>query len=220
MPSQTFFNLPEEKRESILKIALDEFANHSYSSASISHIVAQAKIAKGSFYQYFQDKKELYLYLVELASQERISFLKQSDPPELHQGFFPYLRWLLGASARFDLTHPTLARVVNRALYGDLPLRNEAIRRTKTISLRYVQELVEQGIYQGDIHPQIDPHLAAFVISNTLSNELGSFILDRLEIDSYQLVQDDFDLDMRKVDHIFDQLIDVLQRGLENRSSE
>ena len=51
MPSQTFFNLSEEKREAIVKVALDEFSRFDYSSASISRIVRKTGIAKGSFYQ-------------------------------------------------------------------------------------------------------------------------------------------------------------------------
>ena len=216
MPTQTFFNLPKEKRQAIIKIAIEEFANHDYSNASISRVVAQAKIAKGSFYQYFQDKQELYLYLVELATQERISFLRGTEPPELKQGFFPYLRWLMGAGARFNLAHPSLSRVVNRALYGDLPFRDEAIKQTREISWNYIQELVQQGMKQGDINPDIDPDLAAFTI-NTLGNELGNFILHRIGVTPEQLVQDELNLDMRSVEQVFDELIQVLEHGLNNR---
>ena len=216
MPTQTFFNLPEEKRHAITKIAIEEFAAHNYSNASISRVVAQAKIAKGSFYQYFQDKQELYLYLVELATQERISFLRGTEPPELKQGFFPYLRWLMGASARFNLAHPALSRIVNRALYGDLPFRDEAIKQTRETSLQYIQELVNQGMKQGDINPDIDPNLAAFTI-NTLSNELGNFILNRIEVTPEQIVQDELNLDMQAIEQVFDELIQVLEHGLSNR---
>jgi hypothetical protein len=56
--SQTFSNLPEEKRQRILRIAIDEFADNDYDSASVSRIVARAGIAKGSFYQCFVDKDD------------------------------------------------------------------------------------------------------------------------------------------------------------------
>ena len=45
MPNQTFFNLPDAKREQILQIAIDEFAENDTDSASISRIVARAGIA-------------------------------------------------------------------------------------------------------------------------------------------------------------------------------
>jgi AcrR family transcriptional regulator len=40
MPKTTFFNLPEEKRRLILDLAIEEFAERDYKSASISNIVA------------------------------------------------------------------------------------------------------------------------------------------------------------------------------------
>lgn len=92
MPNQTFFNLSDKKRQAIIEIAIAEFASHDYDSASITKIVKQAKIAKGSFYQYFEDKKELYLYLVDLASKKKLAFLQAAKSPESNMGFFPYLR--------------------------------------------------------------------------------------------------------------------------------
>ncbi|MEM6751778.1 MAG: TetR/AcrR family transcriptional regulator [Cyanobacteria bacterium P01_C01_bin.38] len=219
MPNQTFFNLPEKKRNKLTEVAIAEFATYDYTNASISRIVAEAKIAKGSFYQYFQDKKDLYLHLVELASQERITFLRSTDPPEPQKGFFRYLRWLLGASAQFDLTHPTLSRIVNGAAYSDLPFRDEAVKRTQDISLEYVKELVNQGIAQGDINSNISPDLAAFVVSTLLGNELGKFILGQMNIDPQELAKSEpLEVDMQLIDKVFDDLVGVLETGMSSHN--
>jgi AcrR family transcriptional regulator len=60
MPKPTFFNLPEAKRLLIIDTSLEEFASNTYDKASLSQIVLKAGIAKGSMYQYFNDKEELY----------------------------------------------------------------------------------------------------------------------------------------------------------------
>ena len=39
MPSKTFLNLPEEKRQKLLKAATDEFSNTSFFDASINKII-------------------------------------------------------------------------------------------------------------------------------------------------------------------------------------
>ncbi|MBV6623442.1 MAG: TetR/AcrR family transcriptional regulator [Rivularia sp. (in: Bacteria)] len=218
MPNKTFFNLPENKRKKLTEVAIAEFATYDYTNASISRIVAEAKIAKGSFYQYFQDKKDLYLHLVELASQERINFLRSTNPPEPQTGFFRYLRWLLGTSAQFDLTHPTLSRIVNGAAYSDLPFRDEAVKRTQEISLEYVKELVNQGIAQGDINSEISPDLAAFVVSTLLGNELGKFILQKVDIDPQKLAKSEpLDIDMQVIEKIFDDLVRILEMGISSK---
>lgn len=64
MPKQTFFNLHEEKRHILIKAAKKEFSRAAYAEASIANIVKDAKIPRGSFYQYFEDKEDLYQYLL------------------------------------------------------------------------------------------------------------------------------------------------------------
>lgn len=214
MPTQTFFNLPEVKRQTVVDLAIAEFANHDYDSASITNLVKQAKIAKGSFYQYFADKKDLYLYLVDLAHQQKINFLQQASPPEPEMGFFAYLRWLFQESAQFDLAHPDLSQIINRAFYGDVPFRDEVVKRLQSMSLLYIYRLVEQGLERGDIHPSIDPDLAAFII-NTLAGGLRYFIPQRLGLSAAQLAKtQSLNLDMPAIEQIFDQLIDVLESGM------
>ncbi|NJN12144.1 MAG: TetR/AcrR family transcriptional regulator [Richelia sp. RM2_1_2] len=218
MPNQTFFNLPANKRKALTEIAIAEFATYDYNSASISRIVANGKIAKGSFYQYFQDKKDLYLHLIELASQERIAFLRSTDPPKLQQGFFRYLRWLLGASAQFDLTHPKISRIINGAVYGNLPFRDEAIERTKEISLDYIKQLISQGIEKGDISADISPDLAAYVVSTLLGNELGNFILAQMNIEPQKLASaEPLEVDMQLINKVFDDLVRVIETGMSSK---
>jgi AcrR family transcriptional regulator len=60
MPTDTFHNLPTKKRDRILEAAITEFAAHPYDAASLSNIARQAEIGKGSLYQYFENKKDLY----------------------------------------------------------------------------------------------------------------------------------------------------------------
>ncbi len=65
MPSRTFFNLKEEKRNRIEKALIHEFSKGSFEQASITNIIEEAKIPRGSFYQYFEDKKDAIKYVIE-----------------------------------------------------------------------------------------------------------------------------------------------------------
>lgn len=64
MPTNTFFNLPAEKKHKILKAANKEFARVPLEQASIKNIVEDAEIARGSFYQYFENKQDLFEYIM------------------------------------------------------------------------------------------------------------------------------------------------------------
>lgn len=65
MPTETFLRLSEEKRTRILESAWEEFMRVPYSEASINRIIRNAEIPRGSFYQYFADKEDLFLYLID-----------------------------------------------------------------------------------------------------------------------------------------------------------
>lgn len=64
MPSSTFLNLPPEKQEKLLEAATREFSTRPFNEASINQIIKDAGIPRGSFYMYFQDKEELFRYLL------------------------------------------------------------------------------------------------------------------------------------------------------------
>ena len=65
MPKSTFFNLSPEKREKIDKAIENEFGRTTFEKASISNIIETAKIPRGSFYQYFEDKEDSIKYIVQ-----------------------------------------------------------------------------------------------------------------------------------------------------------
>ena len=83
MPKETFYRLPDEKRERIMAAAEREFLENSFEAASINRIINEAAIPRGSFYQYFEDKKDIFLYIVSTHKNEAFgfveSFIKDSD---------------------------------------------------------------------------------------------------------------------------------------------
>jgi AcrR family transcriptional regulator len=216
MPKQTFFNLPEEKRNTILELAIAEFAENDYKNASISRIVARAGIAKGSFYQYFEDKKDLYLYLIDLATQEKTRLLQENLPPDAGMDIFSYIRWLLRAGLDFEFANPKLAQIGYRAIYGDAPLPTDTRAVIEEGSSHFFRQLVQQGVEQGVIDPEIDPAVAAFMFNVVFMN-LGDFILKQTAVQPEQLlVNSEQALASPAAEKIFDQVLRTLQFGMGN----
>lgn len=60
MIKQTFYNLPITKRERIYQAIKTEFDRVPLDKISINSIIKEANISRGSFYQYFDDKGDLY----------------------------------------------------------------------------------------------------------------------------------------------------------------
>lgn len=83
MPKATFFNLPEEKRQLLIRALETEFSRVPVFEASIANIVKMANISRGSFYQYFEDKEDAYFYVLqEQANKRNNEFLKQLEKQE------------------------------------------------------------------------------------------------------------------------------------------
>ncbi|MBQ1812426.1 MAG: TetR family transcriptional regulator [Bacilli bacterium] len=75
MAKQTFINLPEEKKNKIIKSLKKEFSRASLKDALVSNIVKEAGIPRGSFYQYFEDIEDSYYYVIEEYSNSIKKFL-------------------------------------------------------------------------------------------------------------------------------------------------
>jgi len=65
MPKDLFFTLSQEKQSRIIEAAIGEFSKVTYHDVSINQIIKNAEISRGSFYQYFEDKDDLYFYILE-----------------------------------------------------------------------------------------------------------------------------------------------------------
>lgn len=58
-----FLNLDKEKQHRIINAAIKEFSLKGFDKASTNEIVKEAEISKGILFHYFNNKKELFLFL-------------------------------------------------------------------------------------------------------------------------------------------------------------
>lgn len=63
MPTDTFFRLPDEKRARLTEAIRRELARVPFSEYSINRVVREAGIPRGSYYQYFLDRDDVYTYI-------------------------------------------------------------------------------------------------------------------------------------------------------------
>ena len=74
--NERFYQLPEDRRNSIINAGFRVFSQYSYKNSPMSGIAAEAGISKSLLFYYFKNKKELYLFLcrysAELTEQEMI----------------------------------------------------------------------------------------------------------------------------------------------------
>lgn len=201
MPKPTFLNLPDAKRDRITELALDEFSTHPYRQASLSRIVARAGIAKGSMYQYFENKLDLYRWLVTDELERRRTEWLESDLPQRESqsesgeagdgGLFAEIEQLVVTRVGFMLAHPRLARLAASAME---PTTDEELRELHGALRREQIESLAQRIRAarsaGEVRSDIDPRTVAHLIEALIIRGTTNAVLDQLGVDVQQFLTD------------------------------
>lgn len=193
MPKDTFYNLAEEKRMKIYGAALDEFSNHPFKQASVNRIVKNAGIAKGSFYQYFKDKKDLYKYLIDEIYKKKITYLTPTMKNPFDMNFFDLLRDIYASGLKFAKDNPQLAKIGYHMLRDSgQEVFNEIIDEKKGEGIQIYKQILELGIKRGDIRSDINLDMSAyflFQLGNSLSNDFIEFFDTGEENQVFNLVE-------------------------------
>jgi AcrR family transcriptional regulator len=215
MPKQTFFNLPLEKRNTILNAAVEEFADYGLENASTNRIVKNSGIAKGSFYQYFEDKQDVFMYLLSVIEQEEMEFFKGKHPPDQYMDTFHYFRWMVKTGMEYGLSHPRMIQAAWRVLLGEGLYygKNFASYRQKTTQA--LTTMIEQAIERGEVDPSVDVELAVMIME-TWSNAITTYMLTE------GIKQKDMLKWMRspKTQETIDKMLYVMEYGLRKTESE
>jgi len=218
MPKDTFFNLKEEKRNKIFNVALKEFAVNDYNSASINNIVEEAGISKGSMYQYFANKKDLYLYLLDQASHKKLKFISEQTE-ETKEDFFAMLKAMHLEGARFDLTHPKYSKLIINAMNESASEKLGDIGTVlKKRSDQFFEDYIINAQREGKLRSDIDSKLLSFLVSR-LSITLIDFVTEKYDFSYQELIKNNINkmpISEQELKDILDDFIVVLKKGLQN----
>jgi AcrR family transcriptional regulator len=215
MPKQTFFNLPEEKREKIVNAAVEEFAEYGLENASTNRIVKNSSIAKGSFYQYFEDKQDVFMYFLSVIEREEMEYFKGKHPPSNNMDTFQYFRWLIKTGMEFGLTHPRMIQAAWRVLLGEgLYYKKEFIEYRQQATQTFTT-MIKQAIERGEVDPSVDVELAVMIME-TWSNAITTYVLSEGAKQKDMLAW----MQSPKTQETIDKLLYVMEYGLRKTESE
>src|SRR6476469_1429570 len=158
MPKPTWDNLDERRRDRVLRAAMAEFGAHGYSGGSLNVIAREAGVAKGSLFQYFEDKFDFFAHVAEHASIEIYTAMAPHlVPAPAGTPFAEHFANLVDVWMDYMASHP-LERGVTAATTMELdPEIRRAVRdpvhRLYTQGLR---PLLESAVAAGDLRPDAD----------------------------------------------------------------
>lgn len=187
MPTVTWDRLDPIRRAAVVEAAEAEFGEHGFSQGSLNAIARRGGVAKGSLFQYFTDKRDLYAHIVDVASErvrsEIEGRIRELDPS---RPFFEFLTELLDAWVGYFADHPR-----ERSLHAAAVLEVDIDARVsvRTVIHRHyldiLRPLVRDAHARGDLRADSDtdallslllmifPHLALAPFVRGLDPILG-----------------------------------------------
>jgi len=121
VPTPTFLKLPAAKQERVLAAAVHEFSQRNVEQAVISNIVKQAGIPRGSFYQYFANKEDLYVYMFETLRARRREYTRPAFESFKKEPFLTFFERFYQLDTQFLFQHPQhidLGKIMYSHAYG------------------------------------------------------------------------------------------------------
>ena len=144
----------EERKEHILKSALEVFAEEGYSNSNLSLIAERAGISRPTVYQYFHDKVEIYYYAVKLITGRMFVHYSSiawdesigDEADRLHAIFDD----IIGTAKANEASLLNLVSVIISAKKEGVDFAEVIHKRTAKLSILF-KRLIRQGIVRGTI---------------------------------------------------------------------
>lgn len=171
MPKDTFFNLPEDKRNRILDAAIDQFSKRHYNKVTIDNVVNNAGIPKGSFYQYFHNKDDLYIYLFTELGDTKINLFEQLKKEIEKTCFRKYMMKYIAELKKLEASSSRIAKLKQEFL-NQCPqeIKKQILREEMPKSVKLFEEVIDEYIKKGEFKKDLDSKSAAYVTVMSLSN--------------------------------------------------
>lgn len=167
IPKETFRNLPEEKQQLIERVAIREFATFGYDKASINRLVEQCQIAKGSFYQYFENKKDLFLYLITRINEKKIKSISPVFQNPGQYDFFTLIRKMFMSGIKFAADNPEITMMGNWLFKNKShPIYKEIVNIGLQNAQNTYTQLLKQAISRSEVRADIDLDFVSHTISS------------------------------------------------------
>ncbi len=160
-----FHNLPEEKRERILKIAREEFANNGFENTSIQQIAKKSGISVGSVYKYFENKEMLFTYIVQSGLSLLEETLLKLAPAE--EDILLKAEKIIRSLLKFSRKEPELIKLYcSLTTSGNSEFLNGLSQRIEAVSASIYTQTIAIAQETGEVRKDVNPAFFAYLLDN------------------------------------------------------
>lgn len=161
----TFDKTTEARRQTVLSVALQQFATKGYSATNINDIAKQAHISIGALYSYFASKEDLFLTIVNNAYDLMTEILY--DVAKNSTDVYDYVARMLHAcsefATRYELLNQLYLDITTQALS---PLAVRLSDQIEEITPSILGDLLRSGKQSGIVRADVDERVFAYCIDN------------------------------------------------------
>lgn len=163
----TFDNIPAEKREKILSVALNEFATKGFECANINTIAKRAGISIGSMYKYFDSKSDLFLTTVCQGVSALEIILDEISSAD--EDVMLKLEKLIRTAVDYSKKQSDLIKLYYEiTAESNSELVHTLAGKTEAVAAKAYISAIEAGQRSGEIRKDIDPKMAAYLLDNLI----------------------------------------------------
>lgn len=199
MPKETFKQLPLEKKERILKAAAGIFAERGFAGTDVAQIAARAGVAKGSLYNYFESKEDLYLHVCRDGIERSRDAVYREILPDWD--IFRQIEHIFRRGVSFVLSHPEYIRLyLNVSSAGMERFADNLTLEVEKHTADYLKDLIRIGIGRGAVRQDLDVNLAAFLINSLYVVFVVSLISQHFQIRMKEYLDIEGELNERTIE--------------------
>jgi AcrR family transcriptional regulator len=165
---------PLGSRDEILKVALEEFAEHGLSGSRVDEIADRTRTSKRMIYYHFKSKEGLYRAVLEKAYSDIRSLDSQSDLQSMPP--LEAMQHIVEITFDYDANHPQFVRLVSveNIHQASSLARLPSIRKRNASIIEVLTQILERGrasgVFRDDVNA-LDLHLmisslCAFRVAN------------------------------------------------------
>ncbi len=181
MPKSTFGKLPPEKKDRVLAAATELFAERGFHRSEMDAIASRAGISKGSLYNYFKSKDELFLHICNTGIQGFRENVWREIPP--HLDIFRQVEELFQRQVPLILAHPQNFQIyLNLASSGMRRFADRYTQKGEEFGALRLKALLREGITRGIVRPDLDVSHTAFLIHSLSLIFMASLVSQHFQI--------------------------------------
>ena len=170
MPTATFLRLSASKQKRIIDAAVKEFSVRNVQEGKLSNIVKDAGISRGSLYQYFPSKEDLYNYLFDTLRADRAEYVKPAFALYKTEPFLRFFEEFYLRDSEFLLMNPSHIEL-GKQMYGSTDsVSRGLIHRLQTRYKEWFLVAIEHDKEKGIIDHRVS--------SSTLADLFVHFVTD------------------------------------------